>query len=161
MAPERQIRIDSRFNRPQPHFIQTAAEPGHEVIASKIGQHRSAPQREGATEIGRAVRRQTPRNEALARLDQALEVGGVDRFGIDLQAISTRFGDQDAGRVSLGSLGFEHPPEMKYVGLNRRRISGRWTFPPQRISDLVHGNCAFPLRHQEGEHRPLLSAAEA
>jgi hypothetical protein len=57
-------------------------------------------------------------------------------------------------------MGFQHLAEVKYISLNRCRISGWWPFSPQRIRNLVHRDCAFPLRKQKGEHRPLLSAAQ-
>ena len=105
MTSEREFRVDLRLDRPPSQLIQPVAVPHNEIKATQIGQHRTAPQRQGAAEVRDTLGRPIPARGLLTGLDQSLELCCIDRVRIDVQAISPGFGDQDARRLSLARPG--------------------------------------------------------
>ena len=157
MTAERQIGLDTMFERPQPGLLQASRLRLGELLIGEVGQGGSPPQRQRLTKrngrpgpVGRTER-------LLAPGDLRFEAGHVKLPRVDLNPIAGRSGD-DQRRV-IDAARRQRPPQPGDVAL-KRGGGGHRRFPtPQLVGQSLGGDHLVGVEKQNGEQRPLLGSA--
>ena len=149
VTPGGEIAVDRELGRPQPQILEPADLGPRERLARDVGQRRPAPQSERFTRS--AVRDAA---DALRKLNEALEPGGVDRILVDAQLISAPVGQDLCVAIR------QQPPQLRDVGLHHLGRGRRRVRPPYRVHQALdrHGRVRAEREHRQ--YRSLLGGAE-
>ena len=124
------------------------------LFIGELGVRRPAPERQCLPEVVPGLFGLAGRVPA-RHGEQGLEPPGVHGFVRQPQRVPGRCADEDPGLRPPRAPGFENPPEVGHVRL-QRRDSPRWRLaPPELIDHAVDGYHPAALHQQQGEDRPL------
>ena len=92
--------------------------------------------------------------------DVALEPGGIDLLGRDVEDVAGRAGDEDGRRRAGGAVRLEDPAQVRDVGLQRRGGRGRRLAVPELVDEPVDGDDPPRLEQEQREQGPVFGRAE-
>ena len=148
VAAERQIRIDSIFERSQALLLELGPGSDTERRSVELGQRRATPERErlvqclgGSSRLGRVACLCTERRERLQ----------VERARLELEYVPGR------PRSQRCTVFPERLAQAGDVDLQRRARRLRRRVAPQLIDQPLARHDAVCLQQEQGEHRPLLA----
>ena len=92
-------------------------------------------------------------------LHEILEAERVDLHPGDHQPVPRRLAHQDRRRRRPLALGFEHPTQVRDVGVERGPLLLAVALPEQ-VGEAIGGDDAVGLDGEHGEHEPLAGSSE-
>ena len=152
VAPERELGVVEKLDRPQPLLLELSRLRLVDGLAGKIRKRLPAPEVEPAAEVLGRIRR-PPGSESRGRLvDEALEPAEVERRRLEMEAI--------ARTAALDPLSAERASKPVHVHLQRGDRRARRLRSPERVDEAVPRNDLVGVQEQEGQQGALLRGSE-
>ena len=143
VTPERELRLESPLQRPQPQLVEPRDGALGERLSGQVGQRVPAPEPEGLVERGDRLR-----GLGLVRpRAQRLEAPQVERLGPDVDDVS--------GRPGLDRRLAERPPQLGDLAVNLRHRGRRGVAGVELVRDAVDRDHPTGVEQQQREDRAL------
>jgi hypothetical protein len=150
VAPARQLGVDARLKRRPPQLLQAANLDLREPLVREIGERRPAPECERLAQRPRGRGRVAV---AVARLgQQRLEALEVKLARLDAQQVTRRPRDHTLLTQLLA--------QPRHIHLDALGDRDRRCLSPQLVDQPVGADDLVGVQQQDGQERPLLTAAE-
>ena len=152
MAAERQVGLDSVFERVQAQLLEPADLVLGEGLVGEVRQRRPTPETQRLPQGLRGAAVITALDCLAPRSGEALKPIGIDLVGVGLERVAPATGDEHALAELLAQVG-----DVDLHGLGRGL--GR-ALAPELVDDPVDRDDLAPMKQQDREHRALPGSAK-
>jgi hypothetical protein len=151
VLPQREIRLDTIFDRGQAQFLDAGDLILSERLIGKVRQRIAAKQTKRGSEPVPRKRPITSIERPSTLGDQLLEARNVDTIGLDGQQVAPSLGDDRIRGQQF--------PQIGDVPLQRLDRGRGCLIPPQLVDQPVRRERLIAVNQQQREQRALLCAA--